>query len=329
LEGYDYQFVKNTSKDQGTHHFRGMINPELNLQIEKWEADAVLIFGWNFQSHFKAMRYFKGKIPVLFRGDSTLLDEKPGFKTFFRWMVLKFVYQFIDYAFYVGSNNRKYFTKHGLEERQLIFAPHVIDNERFNIKKGSLEIDAGKWRNELKIDQGNLVFLFAGKFEPKKDPEILVQAAKKVSGSNYTFIFAGDGQLKDKLLKISGNISNVVFIPFQNQSKMPLLYGLCDVFVLPSSGPYETWGLAINEAMACGKALLASDKVGCAIDLVQNGINGYIFRAGDLDDLVAKIQVFDRKTCADFGRQSSSMIKKYSIENLVLSIESLINNTKC
>ena len=73
LEGYDYTFVKNISKKPNSGSFKGVINPTLNKEIENWKADAILVFGWNHHSHFKAMRYFKGKIPVYFRGDSTLL----------------------------------------------------------------------------------------------------------------------------------------------------------------------------------------------------------------------------------------------------------------
>ena len=62
---------------------------------------------------------------------------------------------------------------------------------------------------------------------------------------------------------------------------MPAVYRLGTIFVLPSIGANETWGLAVNEAMACGCAILVSDRVGCATDLVRNGENGYIFKADD------------------------------------------------
>ena len=54
---------------------------------------------------------------------------------------------------------------------------------------------------------------------------------------------------------------------------------LADVFVLPSQGPGETWGLAINEAMACGRVVVASNKCGGAIDLIQEGLNGFIIES--------------------------------------------------
>ena len=304
LDGYDYQFVKNNSSNQGTHHRKGIINPTLIKEVKAWGANAVLIFGWNFHSHFRAMRYFKGKILVLFRGDSTLLDETSGFKTMIRRFILKFVYRYIDCALYVGTNNKNYFLKHGIKEKQLFSAPHSIENKRFFDLDGILKEKSEKWKNELNIDSSELVFLYAGKFENKKDPLILVKAANLLKDKNIKFVFAGNGGLKEEMEKKSKNLSNVLFLPFQNQQQMPLLYRLADVFVLPSKGPNETWGLAVNEAMACEKAILVSNKVGCAIDLVVNGKNGYIFETGNFNDFMKKLLKFNKNNSKTFGEES-------------------------
>src|SRR4051812_28847575 len=68
LDGYEYTFVSNN----GDHKkgFWDVKNPTLIEEVEKWNPDAVLIYGWNYRSHLKAMRHFKGKIKVFFRGDS-------------------------------------------------------------------------------------------------------------------------------------------------------------------------------------------------------------------------------------------------------------------
>ena len=71
---------------------------------------------------------------------------------------------------------------------------------------------------------------------------------------------------------------------------MPSVYKSADVFVLPSGGPGETWGLAVNEAMAAGKPVLVSDKCGCAPDLVDDGVNGFVFKNGQVDDLKDKLE---------------------------------------
>jgi glycosyltransferase involved in cell wall biosynthesis len=66
---------------------------------------------------------------------------------------------------------------------------------------------------------------------------------------------------------------------------MPSRYLLADLFVLPSKGMYETWGLAVNEAMQMGVPCLVSDRVGCQRDLVTPGETGWVFASGDKEAL--------------------------------------------
>ena len=109
LSGYSYEFAENISKNPGPGSFRGIICPALNQAIKDWGADALLVYGWAYHAHYYAMKYFKGKIPVWFRGDSTVLDETGGFKQSLRRIFLRFIYRKADYAFFVGENNRQYF----------------------------------------------------------------------------------------------------------------------------------------------------------------------------------------------------------------------------
>jgi glycosyltransferase involved in cell wall biosynthesis len=320
LEGYNYSFVKNSSQNPGSGNFRGVINPTLINKIEDWKADAVLVYGWNHQSHFKAMRYFKGKIPVYFRGDSTLIDEKPGLKTLLRRQWLKFVYRFTDYAFYVGQHNKAYFKAHGIKENQLIFAPHATDNKRFEADETARQKEADKIRENLGLSKDDRVFLFCGKFESKKDPLILIKAAE--SFPEYKFLFVGNGILEEEMKQKAGD--NVYFVPFQNQSQMPVIYRVGDAFVLPSKGPGETWGLAVNEAMACGKAVLVSDKVGCAPDLARPGENAYVFESGNIQDFIQKIKLFKGNT-NKFGQTSKEIIKNWTFEQIAKATEQAIN----
>ncbi|MEN8120721.1 MAG: glycosyltransferase family 4 protein [Bacteroidota bacterium] len=319
LEGYDYTFVKNISKTPGSAKFYGIINPTLIQEIEEWQANAILVFGWNHHSHFRAMRYFKKNTPVFFRGDSTLLDEQKGIKEILRRIWLSFVYRFIDRAFYVGSNNKQYYLKHGIKEKQLVFAPHSIDNERYKDNNSQYSDKAKDWRKKLGYAESDMVILFIGKFEQKKDPLLLIEAAKQLS--HYKFLFVGNGELENNLKEQAMDLKNVQFLPFQNQSQMPVVYRLGNIFVLPSKGPHETWGLAVNEAMACGNAILVSDKVGCALDLVKNGENGYIFGSRDVIDLQDKIGLLENKYL-EFGKVSVNIIKEWNFVKIVEELES-------
>jgi glycosyltransferase involved in cell wall biosynthesis len=110
---------------------------------------------------------------------------------------------------------------------------------------------------------------------------------------------------------------------------MPVIYQACDIFCIPSKGPNETWGLAINEAMVCGKAILSSDKVGAAVDLVKPGHNGLMFKSGDLAGLIAGLNELlnsGKNRLGEMGRYSKEIIKDWSLENQVTAIEQLTNN---
>jgi glycosyltransferase involved in cell wall biosynthesis len=322
LDGYDFEWVHNASKDPGSHHFTGIVNPDLEKRVLQFNPDAVLVYGWSFQSHLKLMRSLKGKVKIIFRGDSTLLDQQHWLKKLVRSASLKWIYKHVDIALFTGKENKKYFIAHGLKESQLCFAPHAIDNSRFNFDeihyKKSKEL-----RIELGISDEDFVFLFAGKFESKKAPLLLKAAFSKLNADRIHLVFVGNGSLENQL-KNEHNRS-IHFLPFQNQHIMPAIYQMCDVFVLPSMGPGETWGLAVNEAMAAGKAILVSDKCGCAADLVFNGRNGYRFKSEDECELKSRMQlILVPKKAKAMGLQSRCIIEQYSFKALCESIEAVV-----
>nr|WP_068889996.1 glycosyltransferase family 4 protein [Pedobacter panaciterrae] len=319
LDGYQFEFLQNTARNKVTHHFMGIKNPTAIDYISKFAPDYLLVYGWAHYSHFKILKHFKGKIPILFRGDSTLLNEQSIFKCMIRSIVLRYVYRHIDKALYVGTNNKAYFKKYGLKEGQLFFAPHAIDNERFS-EKTDLDI-----RALLGLHPYEILILFAGKLKSIKDPELLLRAFIELDFSNINLLYAGSGRLETKLKSLATGFRNIHFIPFQNQSAMPAVYQACDIFCFPSKN--DSWGLAINEAMAAGKAIIASDKTGAAADLINSG-NGYIFQSGNITDLKEKLVklVFDREQLHSKGEFSKKTIYSWNFENQVKNILNAIAN---
>jgi glycosyltransferase involved in cell wall biosynthesis len=328
LDGYPYVFLKNSSKGPGSHHFTGISNPGIKHEIKMYNPDAILVYGWAFQSHLSIMRHYCGKIPIWFRGDSTLEDSSSGLRKFFRYLFLRWVYSFVDHTFFVGAANKRYYEKFGLSKEQLHFAPHAIDNKRFQIDRND---EAQELRARFNIDPHDILILFAGKLEPKKDPELLLKAFSQLNKPHVHLLIVGEGVLKERLLEARDNIPNkhhLHFLDFQNQQQMPVIYQACDLFCLPSKGPGETWGLAVNEAMACGKAILVSDRVGCAEDLINEGHNGAVFRHGSGPHLLEKLSILvkDLKELNKMGENSLSMIKEWTIEKQALIIEDCINS---
>jgi glycosyltransferase involved in cell wall biosynthesis len=326
LDGYDYTFVKNIAAKPGSHHFRGIINPGLNKEIEAWGADAVLIFGWSFDSHLRCLRYFHKKIPVLFRGDSTLLDERAGPKRLLRRFFLRWVYSHVDKALYVGANNKEYFLRHGLREDQLVLAPHAIDNARFAGSGGDFDEQARRWRASLGIGENDLALLFAGKLEEKKNPLFLVELAKKIDDPRLKLIIVGNGSLEAPVRAAAAADPRFRVLEFQNQLLMPVVYRLADIFVLPSKGPGETWGLGANEAMASGCAVMLSDKAGGAVDLVPEGQDGIIFASGDIEKAAGFVRgiLASQADLAKMKAASKRIIQDFSYDKIVSAIEKAI-----
>lgn len=320
LEGYPFKFVKNTARKPGSSHFWGIQNPTLYSEIIAWKPSAVLVFGWSYFSHLSILYKLKGKIPVYFRGDSNLMDKQKSAKAVARDFVLKLIYKLVNKAFYVGTQNKMYFEKYGLRSSQLIFAPHAIDNYRFSQIDDEKRAFIDNWKKEIGIPNQAITIIFVGKFEPKKNPLLLFKAFKIINNPNLHLLFVGNGILEEAMKLQANGSENIHFLPFQNQSFMPLVYRLGDIFCLPSQGPGETWGLAINEAMACGLPILASDKCGASIDLISEGKNGFSFKSNDENDLVQKINTLLLSDLKEMGEISSEKIKNWSFEHIVSAI---------
>ncbi len=117
-----------------------------------------------------------------------------------------------------------------------------------------------------------------------------MEAIRRLEIPNFTLVLVGDGALGGEITKIAATSPNMFrILPFQNQTKMPIVYRVGDVLVLPSARN-ETWGLAVNEAIACGRRVLISDRVGCAPDVVRNRQIGDVFTELNGSDFGAKLR---------------------------------------
>jgi glycosyltransferase involved in cell wall biosynthesis len=107
---------------------------------------------------------------------------------------------------------------------------------------------------------------------------------------------------------------------------MPVVYRCSDVFVLPSSQS-ETWGLAVNEAMASNRPVIVSDQVGCAPDLVE-GRSGLVVPAGDVEALEKALDriLDDSALRVRLGKRASEQIQRWSLTEQASRIEEAIRS---
>jgi glycosyltransferase involved in cell wall biosynthesis len=318
LEGYEYEFLPNVSKDPGTQHLGGLNNPGLFERVSAYGPDVVLLLGYNYLTYYHFLwQWRRQKAPLLFRGDSHRLMPRSGAGEALKRNFISFVYSRFSAILYVGKANYEYFRYHRVPAEKLFLSPHAVDNERFFKQEAAARIAATSWKRELGIPEGHKVILFAGKFQEKKRPQDLVEAflASGVT-DKASLLLVGSGEWESRLRERAAKGRNIYFAPFQNQTQMPRAYAAGDLFVLPSYGPGETWGLSINEAMCMERPVIASSHVGCAQDLVFPKKNGLIFPAGDVRALAAclKLAFSEQVDLKVWGTEGRSVIEGFSYE---------------
>ena len=231
----------------------------------------------------------------------------------------------------MGQANRAYFRAFGVPDAKLFFAPHCVDQAHFT-PTPALRAAAASLRAELGLT-GQRIVLFAGKLVPAKQPRPLLEAFLQAQVPGTALVFVGEGEERAALATLAAQhpAATVRFLPFANQSEMPVRYLLADVFALPSRGLYETWGLAVNEAMHLGIPCLVSDRVGCQPDLVTDGDTGWVFRADSADDLRAALvrALADSATQAgQFARQAVARAAVYSYASAASGLEAAVASVR-
>lgn len=282
LSGYDSEFVPNVSRSPGAESFRGFNNPGLTARLGAWQPDAILLFGYKWLSHLHVIAWARARgVPLIFRGDSHLLGRPaPGWR---RTLPLRCLFRQFAAVTYVGIANRAYFETFGVPADRLFFAPHAVNHELFAPDAPEHRAAAQALRHRLGLGSSTRVVLFAGKLVAAKQPRVLLEAFLSLARPDTALVFVGDGEERAALVEAAraAPAGRVHFLPFANQSEMPARYLLADIFALPSRGLYETWGLAVNEAMHMNRPCLVSDRVGCQQDLVTDGDTGWVFPAED------------------------------------------------
>jgi glycosyltransferase involved in cell wall biosynthesis len=312
LSGYDNVFLDNRSRRPATNRFFGCDTPGIDEAVERGRFDAFVVTGWGVKSYWQAARACRRRnVPVLIRGDSQLAQQRRLPLRLLKELVYPSALRTFDGFLYVGRRNRDYLRHYGQPEDRLFFSPHCIDNERFAAKAESVH----RARCEA-VHHGaaGKSVLFAGKLVKRKRPFDVIRALALLAaeGCRAEAVFVGAGELEESLRREAARIGvPATFHGFQNQSRMPSLYAAADLLVLPSDHQ-ETWGLVVNEAMACGVPAVVSDTVGCGPDLVETGRTGAVFPLGDVAALAAAIRSTLALETSSVRRHLSEKMAAYS-----------------
>ena len=244
---------------------------------------------------------------MLVRGDSHLGTRRNGALWAAKALAFPYLLRQFDGFLYVGQRNREYLQHYGVPESRLFFSPHCVDNDVF--AAASVAAHGGASGSHR---QARRRVLFVGKLLARKHPADLLHAVARLAEHRIEVVFAGSGELEGELRQVAATLAlPVTFLGFVNQSQLPAVYASADVLVLPSDGR-ETWGLVVNEAMACGLPAVVSDAVGCGPDLVERGATGAVFPLGDVAALAAALDSVLSLDADHVRRRVAARIALYS-----------------
>jgi glycosyltransferase involved in cell wall biosynthesis len=316
LSGYDSRFLTNVATRPSTDRYSGCDTPGVADEIARGKFDGFIVPGWALRSYGQAAQACRRlRVPVLVRGDSQLGGRNMALRLV-KAAVFPHLLRRFDGFLYVGQRNREYLLHYGAPSHRMFFSPACVDNDAF--AKASAE--ARRLAADTFPRERARRVLFAGKLLARKRPADLVHAIGRLRDRTVEVAFAGSGPLEPALRTLAAEIGvRANFLGFINQAELPAVYASADVLALPSEYD-ETWGLVVNEAMACGVPAVVSDAVGCGPDLVEPGLTGATFPRGDVAALSKAIERVLALDLQHTRQQLAAKMEKYSPARAAVAI---------
>jgi len=297
------------------------INKGLFKKLRAFRPDLIIVTQYASISMQLVMYYASlFKVPWVFWSEKPGVEwtELPIFKSeflrkLFRKIALIPIKHWPQEVWGIGKRAQEYFSE--ITNCPCKNLPYFADFSRF------LQIKRDNPHNPIR-------FLYAGKFVLRKGVDILIEAVDSLISKkkNFEFIFIGDGPLRNKVVELSHEYpSNVKYLGFKEIDEIPSVFAECDILVCPSR--YDGWGMVVAEAMAAGMPVISTIKTGAAIDMINNGINGFILEKLTPEELALKMLfLIDRKNIvSEMGKSAKVKALEYTAHNGARIINDLLN----
>jgi glycosyltransferase involved in cell wall biosynthesis len=293
----------------------------LKICLEKLNPDLVFLLGYSLSVMRKALNWCKiKKIPTVLISDSNRFDKK-------RYALLEFLKSLsvrrFDAAFVAGQSSSAYIQSLGMPKARVATGYDVVDVQSISNQAQCNRESINQIRENLNLP--SKFFLFVGRLIPEKNVIRLLAAFEKflqLNGSNgaWHLVICGSGPEQEKINNVLHNL------PLEHQCKIHLyghvepknivdFFSVASFFILPSIS--ESWGLVVNEAMACSLPVIVSNRAGSSFDLVLDGENGWIIDPFDIDGMAQVLNRaanMDEKMREEFGRKSRALINDWDLD---------------
>ena len=336
VDGYDHEFLPviwdKRRTGRATQFNYGIFS---RLRGGKGAAgfDVLWVHGYSTLNSLQGMLAAKRLgVPVLLRAESRLgAADRGGLKPWAKNLFFSVLKRLVDGALSIGALNTVYW-RHYLGDNFPQFPmPYAVDNSYFQSRCQEAAAGRTELLQELNLDGSRPVILFASKLQNRKCCADLLEAylhlvSVKGTDPHPYLVIVGDGEERPALeiRAAQSGCADIRFCGFRNQSELPRFFDIATVFVLPSRD--EPWGLIVNEVMNAGRAVIVSDDVGCQLDLIEDGVEGCVFPAGDVEALADALRrVLATPEMAEaMGRCGLAKIQGWDFEEDVRGLRSAI-----
>ena len=294
------------------------INYNIYQEIKRYNPNHIIVAGWDSFATLAAVVYARthNREIVLWAG-STIYED-----SFIRKISLpyvKFILRFFDGFISYGTASEEYMRLLGVRKNIEHFY-NSVDVDHF-LTQGQLSLQEKRMLKEkIGVRNSSRVIVFSGRLVTIKCVDLLIKAFLQVNEKfqDIELLIVGYGPEEQRLKKMAGENSRIHFLGHRGIDEIPGIYGISDILVLPSIS--EPWGLVVNEAMACGCAIIASDRCGCSKDLIQD--NGIVVEGGKLDSLVEALErlLSSESELERMKEKSKNIIKHFKPDLLVRRI---------
>jgi glycosyltransferase involved in cell wall biosynthesis len=179
-----------------------------------------------------------------------------------------------------------------------------------DIKKFRPDVDGHPIRESLHIPRESKVLFALQRLDRWKRVDVLIEAMKSIVREMDAFlVIGGKGPENNRLREITqerGLSSRVIFAGYIKEAELPSYYAMSDLFVFHST--YETFGLALLQAMAAGKPIVTVNSTAIP-ELIVHNQNGLLVPPLDSEEL-ARAAVFLLKNEAAMKSFSTEARKK-------------------
>ena len=282
----------------------------LDRELRAFKPDVIAIPGWADPAGLLAFAWARERgTPVIIISDSQAIDQR---RMPIAEAVKRGVVGMASAGFVAGRTHADYLSALGMPRDRIAFGYDVVDNDHFARGAEAARADPAI---RARLDLPARYLISVSRFVEKKNLETLVEAHARWSQTvedPVPLVLVGDGPLRNALERQAGPA--VYLRSFADYSELPALYGLAQAFILPST--VEQWGLTVNEAMAAGCPVIASDRAGATAELVEDGVTG-IVAAPTVEGLSAAITRLFQADPASLASAAHARIAAWGPERFV------------